>query len=388
VPVDAVPVDAGSVGAGPAGVGSASAESGTGPGAKPPATVVASPDGLVPTAEVTPAVGTAPVSDPGATGSGGPTPTARSTIGTGRDGRLTILLLGSDKRENTPYAGERTDVMLVASIVPSTRRITLASVSRGSVRWPIAPINRKKWRGATNSGLLKVNSLYEKYYPKFDPNAVMPIHSGALGRVRADVAYGLGVEIDYWAFVRFTGFTALVNHVAGVKVNIPAAINDPIFGSAGGSRGIYFPVASRYKLEGNPPCSPYPFRCRSALVYARSRKGTVGSTRNGGDKRAVRHQQLTVSAISRVIARGADADLVSLLAASNGRIWTSMPRTWPDVLFLFGLLKGSKAASTDRANFFPPVWGVQTTFNGVFGDVMNYTAMRRWCDVHFPAVGG
>src|SRR5918992_3526694 len=137
---------------------------------------------------------------PGPTsGRSGGQPPAPSTIGTGHDGRVTILLLGSDKRENVWYPGERTDVVLVASIVPSTKRITLASVSRGAVRWPIAPDNRTKWMGASNSGGTKLSEIYQKYYPRFDPNKVMPVHFKALHRLKADVAYGLGIEIDYWA---------------------------------------------------------------------------------------------------------------------------------------------------------------------------------------------
>src|SRR5205085_11539429 len=53
-----------------------------------------------------------------------------SSVNYGSDGRLTVLVVGSDWRQRLSGTGERTDVMMVVSVNPNTHRVAAASVPR------------------------------------------------------------------------------------------------------------------------------------------------------------------------------------------------------------------------------------------------------------------
>ena len=61
-------------------------------------------------------------------------------IDLGKDGRLTVLLLGSDWRKTG--GGERTDVMMVATIDPTNGLAAVASIPRDMERIPLAMAGR------------------------------------------------------------------------------------------------------------------------------------------------------------------------------------------------------------------------------------------------------
>ena len=71
-------------------------------------------------------------------------------IDLGKDGRLTMLLIGSDLRPGG--GGERTDVMMVATIDPLTGKAAVASIPRDLSGIPLV--------GGSNSGDMRVNSIY------------------------------------------------------------------------------------------------------------------------------------------------------------------------------------------------------------------------------------
>ena len=108
-----------------------------------------------------------------------------------------MLLIGSDWRRTSP--GERTDVMMVATIDPTTGLAAVASIPRDMERIP-------KARGGT-SGSTRVNSIY--YIDYRDPKLKHPrVDPSALTRLTRDIAAFLDTEIDHWAFIRFGDFAA------------------------------------------------------------------------------------------------------------------------------------------------------------------------------------
>ena len=74
----------------------------------------------------------------------------------GKDGRLTVLLMGSDWRPTA--GGERLDVLMVATIDPITGKAAVVSIPRDVSGIPLA--------GGGNSGAMKVNSIYYIRYRK------------------------------------------------------------------------------------------------------------------------------------------------------------------------------------------------------------------------------
>lgn len=298
---------------------------------------------------------------------------APSTVSTGSDGRLTILLIGSDYRDEYRYT-EHTDVLMVASLDLTTKRISMASIPRDVAYFPIHPDNRSG--AATNSGSMRVNLLYDRYKTQADG----VIEREALQKLRKDVAFALGLEIDHYAYLRFTGFDALMDNVGGVSVGIPSRILDPYYQDSP-TPGIRFPAASSWLLRGGTAkrCAGTDMNCKRGIVYVRSRKGTVGSVANSDAQRVRRQQGLVLAAIRKVASGG--ADLESLRSASLSRVTTSLPISWNDVSWLRSKLQGAISYSSDRMVFLPTTYAKDLTYPKD-SSKLKIRAVRNWVDAH------
>ncbi|MBA2275993.1 MAG: LCP family protein [Chloroflexi bacterium] len=88
-------------------------------------------------------------------------------------------------------------------------------------------------------------------YDRYRTGDAQQVSEPALEKLKKDVAFALAMEIDYYAFIRFTGFDALMDNVAGVAVNIPAQIVDPYYSDSGSPPyGIKFPDRFGWVLKG------------------------------------------------------------------------------------------------------------------------------------------
>lgn len=299
-----------------------------------------------------------------------------SALRLGQDGRLTILLLGSDYRVGYRYR-EHTDVIMLVSLDPNTRRIAAASVPRSVVSFPRHPDNP----GRATSGSERVNLMYLGYKKRRDG----VVERSALDRLRNDVSHALGVEIDHYAYTRFTGFDALVDAVDGVKVSIPARIYDYVFSDeASPPRGIVFPGGvSGYRLGGASAarCPDTSTPCRRALVYVRSRKGQVGGSPNSDAQRARRQQEFVLAAIRRVIRRGDGEALGALVGAAGQHLTTDIPLSAAPSLYQ--MLRRARFASGGRAVFAAPAFGYEVARDGT---VLYLSTVRAWIDRNMPAV--
>ncbi len=290
----------------------------------------------------------------------------------GRDGRLTVLVLGSDWRPN--LGGERTDVILVVTIDPQTGRMATASIPRDTVYFPRA--------NAGTSGQLRVNGLYEVYrstslaHDKVDPKA--------LKRFTADVAAALKIEIDYYALIRFDGFSELVDKLGGIDVQIKQQIVDDYYRTPSGLRGAYFPVANSWHLTGNPPCKPYPQKCHNSLAYARSRHGTVGTGYNTDFARSRRQQELILDGSHKVVTNGMDA-LAGLVSAAKGRVYTNLPLTLDAATQLFALADHATLSPDDMQVFSPSKWAFVASRDPAYSFELRMPTVRAWIKAHFKS---
>jgi anionic cell wall polymer biosynthesis LytR-Cps2A-Psr (LCP) family protein len=294
----------------------------------------------------------------------------------GQDGRLTILLLGSDYREGYRYR-EHTDVIMLVSFDPNTRRVAMASVPRSVVFFPRHPDNP----GGSTSGSERVNLMYETYKRRADGVIERP----ALERFRKDVSHALGVEVDHYAYVRFSGFDALVDAMNGVPVSIPARIVDPIYSDESSApRGIVFPGGvSRYRLGGFSAarCPDTATACRRALVYVRSRKGYVGGFSNSDAQRSRRQQEFVLAAVRRVIQRGDGERLGTLLVSAARHLTTDIPLSAAPSLYQ--MLRRARFAPGGRAVFSSPGFGREVARDGT---VLYLDSVRGWIDRYMPPV--
>src|SRR5262245_52069475 len=231
------------------------------------AVVDASPS---PTAPPTPRPTPTPTAVPTATPSPAPTPapTPAPRVGVGSDGRMTVLLLGSDYRPGHPSS--RTDMIMVLSFDPATGAAAAASVPRDTVNFPLpgGSVFRPK-----------VNGLYQSFVNSVGDKA-------AATKMKKVVGAALGVEIDYYAWLTFGAVPRLVDALGGVDVTLDKAVVDPLFEVTPTKHGLRFP-AGRNHLDG-----------QHALMFARTRKG------DNDFERARRQQQLIIATVDAVRAKG------------------------------------------------------------------------------------
>ncbi len=227
----------------------------------------------------------------------GATDRAATTAGPvpGEGARINILLVGVDKR------GERTanltDTMMVASLDPVGRTVSIVSIPRDLISAPL---------GNGDVFAPKLNSLmhYAASHPKDFPQGGLRALEDAVGAL-------LGITIHYYASMDFEGFIKMVDAVGGVDVNVKKGFADPTYDGYGFERTGYALAAGPHHLDG-----------KNALAYARSRKA-VGES----DFTRQARQQEIILALRAQATRGGSLlfELPALLDAVGETIRSDVP---------------------------------------------------------------
>ena len=262
---------------------------------------------------------------------------APGQIDKGTDGRLTVLLVGSDWRPRLAGTGERTDAMMLVTI-DSQKQISAVSLPRDVGNLPISP---------TETFQPKVNGLFKHFKETYGTR------EAALDHMRTSFEYTFGIEIDYVAYIRFTGVDRLVDEVGGVPVAVPYNIYDPKIVDDRTSRqqGAEFVKSDSTLMLGSsaPLCytvgDPINWgntpTCRRALLYVRSRHGPG----NNDWRRARRQQGFLFATIEKVISRGSGGNLDALRGAALSNpddLYTTLPTDAASVLALYDMLDGAQ----------------------------------------------
>jgi LCP family protein required for cell wall assembly len=218
------------------------------------------------------------------------------------DQRINILLVGyGGPGHEGPYL---TDSIMLLSIRPGEREAMMISLPRDLwVKIPALPNNRYM--------MGKLNSAYaigvdRRNYPNVRSDWKTPTGGGDLAA--ATVSQVTGQPIDYWVGVDFKAFRDVVDALGGIRVNVPAALDDPFYprGETHGMMHIHF----------NPGWQD--FDGERALEYARSRETTSDFDRS-------RRQQLIMLAVrERTFSLNAIPRLLSLLSALQDNIRTNL----------------------------------------------------------------
>lgn len=278
-------------------------------------------------------------------------------------------------------------MILVTSLDPVTKRVVAVSLPRDLVFFPQARSN-----GGGDSGLIRANSLYSLYRDPSLPHD--KVDKAAVRRFERDVEAALRIEIDHWALTRFKGFGKMIEWLGGVRVDVPDTITDAGYGRT----GAYFPAGDDFRLKGLQRCSMAK-PCRNALIYARSRKGTVGDGFNSDFARARRQQDLVMAAADRVVSTGlSPEELARLLVLGRGRVWTDIPKTVEAAQELMTLAEGAVMPPIDTAVFGPRKWAYEDSQTPLYTYRLRLDLVRAWMDDRLgtppcpplapPAVGG
>lgn len=140
---------------------------------------------------------------------GTPAPTPESVIPTPfspkvQPDTINILLMGSDRRNSRSY---RTDTLIIVSIRPKDRLVTLISIPRDLYvvipEWTTQRINTAYLHGELSG------------YP-----------GGGPALIKETILYNFGVNIDHIAGVEFDGFRHIVDTLGGIDVPLACPFTD------------------------------------------------------------------------------------------------------------------------------------------------------------------
>ncbi len=209
-------------------------------------------------------------------------------------GRMNVLLIGTDAR----VEGKRdalTDTLIVVSVDPVGRTVSMASIPRDLVDVPLG-----------NGDVFgpKINALrrYADHHKDEFPDGGVRTLEEAVGTL-------LGIPIHYYAEMDLSGFVGLVDAVGGVDITVRKDLEDPGYPRPDGGRGFSI-TAGKHHLDG-----------LDALAFARIRKalGEFDFTR------ADRQQQVLVAIRRAVGTEDLLIRLPTLLEAIGDMVRTDIP---------------------------------------------------------------
>jgi LCP family protein required for cell wall assembly len=276
------------------------------------------------------------------------TPAATTNL-LGKDGRFTVLLLGSDSRSKSLTG--RTDAIIVVSLEPQSGKVAAFSVPRDTVSFPLP--GGRHYRS-------KINALYPAY--------VHANRKTALANMKATFGKAFGIEIDYAVVIGFGGVVKLVNAIKPVTVKIAKTYTDRSFGwvDARGRRHIGWTITKGvHQLAG-----------QQALILARSRHG------DSDYGRSARQQLLVAAAVTRTRALGGATGapiMPALIAISKKTTATDLPLArWAD---LYSLVSRADLGSAKKVVFGPRSYASRA---GVAMISLKMSTCRTWIRKNFP----
>ncbi len=167
-----------------------------------------------------------------------PAPDPAPNIAAGE--RVNVLLMGTDCRP-VDKGVCRTDTMLLATLDPKTYTAGVVSFPRDL--WVPIPgvgesrINTANWYGAINK------------YP-----------GGGPALAKKTVEYNFGRRVHYYVLIDFNGFRKAIDALGGIDINVPKAIDDPVY-----------PTEDYRTMHIHFNAGPQHLNGEQALQYARTR---------------------------------------------------------------------------------------------------------------------
>ena len=239
--------------------------------------------------------------------------------------RLNVLLVGIDQRgDSTTF---NTDTLIVASVDPVNGTVTMFSIPRDTVDFPV-PESAQPLYGATYGN--KINSYYASAsrHPDVFPDGPMPALREMLGNF-------YGMTIDYSLMVNFTGFQEIVDALDGVRITARNPVTDDSYPLGGGKYARIHVLAGVHAMDG-----------AEALIFARSRHGSSDFDR------AARQQQVISAIRAQSDMAAITRNLPSLAAALKDSLKSDFPQQ--DLPLLLDLIAQIDAGSIRSLVFTPP----------------------------------
>jgi polyisoprenyl-teichoic acid--peptidoglycan teichoic acid transferase len=220
-----------------------------------------------------------------------------------KDGKIFVLILGSDAREGNP-TNSRAD------------GVHLAGINTRTMKGGILNFPRDSWVNIPGSGSARINESLYRGGPELAVRTVESI---------------TGIQIDYWLLTAFEGFQFAVRDLRGVELKVKEGMSDP-----GGSGADIEPNTEHLTAV-------------DSLAFVRTRKSLPG----GDVDRTTNHGRFLLALLRklRTDIANSPAKMFDWMAAT--RKWTRLDIP-PHELFQLGVLT-SQVKSQDVGNVTVPV---------------------------------
>lgn len=249
-----------------------------------------------------------------------------------QDGRLNLLLIGSDAGPGRWLA--RTDTMVVLSVDVATGRAALFGIPRNLINVPLPPESAGAYPSGRYPGLLNSLYVYAVQHPKEFPGGDAAGFRAVSGAIQELV----GQPLDGAIVVNLNGFVDLVEAVGGLWIDIPYGLYDAHYPKPDGTGYITISFkAGCQHLDGI-----------RALEYARSRH-------QDSDYGRMKRQQRVLVALARELDPIALLPRVpDLLEIAKDNLWTTIDQN--DIANLAVLAARVDAHDIQTITFAPPAY--------------------------------
>jgi LCP family protein required for cell wall assembly len=235
-----------------------------------------------------------------------PSPTATPAPEWAADGRLNVLLIGSDAGPGR--WSMRADAIILVSIDVDSGRVAAFSVPRYSLGLPLPTDSTANFACRCFKGTTYANAIYvyanqhPDWFPgKNEDDRGMRALTGSMERL-------FGVRIDGTVVADLNGFVKLVDAIGGITVNVPSPVFDDRYRPPDGGKLVTISFkAGKQHMDG-----------WHALAYARTRH-------QDGDLNRMKRQQIVIQSLGRELKCDVLGDLPALLEVARDSLWTNLP---------------------------------------------------------------
>ena len=242
-----------------------------------------------------------------------------------------ILLLGTDKSaeraESEDFGGAfRSDSMMLARIDPVNKKVAMVSIPRDT----LVDLGEHGWN--------KINAAYAYGGPALAVEAVSKLAN---------------VPISHYAEIDFNGFSAMVDAMGGVEVEVPIDIDDP---DAGGKLN-----AGLQTLNGE-----------QALILCRSRESYAQISAQPDLMRAA-NQRMVLSAIAHKLLKSDIATIANTVRAVSEYVTTDLDLN--DIIGIAQTMQGLDSAN-DIYTATLPTKGAYIVNGAAYTDPYSYVLIE------------
>jgi LCP family protein required for cell wall assembly len=204
-------------------------------------------------------------------------------------GRLTILLMGVDRRPQQGDVPTRSDAITLITIDPASKTAAMLSIPR-DLYVPLAGLDRVD----------RINTAY--YFGE-----VYQLPGGGAQAAKDTIAWNLGVPLDKFVIINFEGFKRAIDALGGIDIDVPKRIVDDTYPTE--DYGI-----ERLVIEAGPTHMDGEL----ALKYVRTRH------QDSDFGRIQRQQQVILAVRDKALSLGVIGHLPTLLDAVAGLYETDL----------------------------------------------------------------